>query len=771
MNRRVVRYSTLGSIAVAAVAGTVYLLTLSDTQADDKGTDSRATASAAATSGRSPDPDPLFSEPVNVWKQDNRAPVSEPFQYRTSPPVQAAYGDTAPRRLAPDPNAMPLQRAERQGFEDSLSPPARLTAGSEAVASDVVGLESDQPRDPLGLRNTARISPAGDGATTNATAGRRPPSGKPPVARTDSADEPVTSIYGGKPAVENDMHLYAGEPAPLRGATLEEAAGDFEMAQSSSVFDVKHGANRRQPANDGFDPAGPANSTTTRLNATPAVSSGAAYSAGTTRSLGTATASPEDPTPLATADGATGSGRPGSRQVEGKQVPQVTIEKMAPAEIQVGKPAKFELHVRNTGTVIAQNVRVRDLVPAGTEFVAANPPANPNAQGELDWSLGALKPGDETTIEVELMPVTEGEVGSVAVVAFEAVAGARSRVTRPDLTLQVTAAKEVMIGHEVMLTIKVANPGSGPATGVVLKEQVPPGLKHAAGPELEFEVGTLKPGETRELELSLTAAQAGRIVNQIAARGEGNLQAQAHCELEVIAPALEIQMDGPSRRYLERQATYTVSVSNPGTATTKDIELVTRLPRGLKFVKANNSGHYDPGTHTVIWSLEELPPAETGTVMLTAIPVEAGEQRLRAEGRAKQNLSDEKEQITLVEGVAALLFQVTDAADPIEVKGETQYEIRITNQGSKAADNVQLVALVPPELQFVSADGPTPYAVKGQQVIFEPLARLVPKADTSYRIVVQGLRPGDLRMRVQVTADDLQQPIIKEESTRVYADE
>ncbi|MEX2141919.1 MAG: hypothetical protein WD894_21820 [Pirellulales bacterium] len=790
MNRRVVGYSTLGSIAVAAVAGTVYLLTLTDTQADDEGTDLRTSISASArgTSRQSQGPDPLFAEPVNVWTRDDRQPVTEPFQNHIAPAVQTAYGNAVPRRLTPDPNAVPLRQAQQQGLDDSFSPRASLEAGSEAVAGDLVAPTSERPTDPFGPQNTAHVIAAREGETTKAATGRRSASGQPPRARTELADDPVTSIYRSPPAEEGDSQLNTGEPAPLKGAATSAQAGErIETTQSSSVFDQEQGANHRPPAhvsqsqardgarlqsvNNGFDPAGLANSAGIRPNVAPAVSSGGSYSTTGTRSSGTSAASPESPQPLANTGDATGSGRPGSRQIEGKQVPQITIEKVAPPEVQVGKPAKFELHVRNTGAVVAQNVRVRDLVPTGTEFIAANPPPNRSAHGELDWSLGALKPGDETTIEVEVMPVIEGEVGSVAVVSVEVEASARSRVTRPDLTLQVTAAKEVMIGHEVTLSIKIANPGSGPATGVVLAEHVPAGLKHAAGPELEFEVGTLKPGETRELELALTAAQAGRIVNQIAARGEGNLQAQAQCELEVIAPALEIKMDGPSRRYLERQATYTVSVSNPGTATTKDIELVTRLPRGLKFVKANNSGHYDPGTHTVIWSLEELPPSESGTVMLTAIPVEAGEQRLRAEGRAKQNLTDEQEQITLVEGVAALLFQVVDVADPIEVKGETQYEIRITNQGSKAADNVQLVALMPPELRFVSADGPTRYAVKGQQVVFEPLARLAPKADTSYRVVVQGLRPGDLRMRVQVTADDLQQPIIKEESTRVYADE
>jgi hypothetical protein len=38
-------------------------------------------------------------------------------------------------------------------------------------------------------------------------------------------------------------------------------------------------------------------------------------------------------------------------------------------------------------------------------------------------------------------------------------------------------------------------------------------------------------------------------------------------------------------------------------------------------------------------------------------------------------------------------------------------------------------------------------------------------------VQVQGLRPGDQRARVQITTDEVQEPITKEQSTRVYADE
>jgi hypothetical protein len=56
-------------------------------------------------------------------------------------------------------------------------------------------------------------------------------------------------------------------------------------------------------------------------------------------------------------------------------------------------------------------------------------------------------------------------------------------------------------------------------------------------------------------------------------------------------------------------------------------------------------------------------------------------------------------------------------------------------------------------------------------VLFDPLPKLAPRADTAFRIRVQGLRPGDLRVRVQLLTAEMESPVTKEESTRVYADE
>jgi uncharacterized repeat protein (TIGR01451 family) len=473
----------------------------------------------------------------------------------------------------------------------------------------------------------------------------------------------------------------------------------------------------------------------------------------------------------ATSSEGEGTGRPGAPQLEGAQSPQLMIQKTAPKEVQVGKPAIFRITVRNTGSAPACQVEVRDQVPRGARLIDTTPKARRGVGGELLWTLGTIPPGQESFVEMQILPVAEGEIGSVATVHFGADASARTIATRPQLVLETSLPEKALIGDQVVLSIVVSNQGTGVATGVMLEERIPPGLAHPAGKELEYAVGDLKPGESRKLELPLVADQPGRAANLLVARGEGNLRVEDKRTVEVLAPKLDVALEGPKRRFLERQATYQLLVHNPGTASARKVELAAYLPEGLKFVSANNAGYYDETTRTVRWQLEELPAQETGSVELVTMPVEAGQHAIKLRGSAQKGLLVEKEQPVLVEGIAAILFQVADTADPVEVGRETTYEVRVVNQGSKAASNVRLGVLLPADLEPVAAEGPTRFTREGNNVVFDGLASLAPKAETVYRVRVKAIRGGDLRARFQLQTDDMQTPVMKEESTRAYADE
>lgn len=485
------------------------------------------------------------------------------------------------------------------------------------------------------------------------------------------------------------------------------------------------------------------------------------------------------PAPAAAGGGgpaAAGQGRPGPMQLEGIQTPQLAVEKRGPREVQVGKPARYEILVRNVGSATAHDVMLRDAIPFGTALVTTAPPASPavaaaaGTDGELVWALGTLDPGGQARVIMEVMPQEEGEIGSVASVSFRADASIRSRSTKPALKIEATEAKPVLIGRDTQLTITVSNPGSGVATGVVLEGFLPENVSHRAGSELEFDVGQLRPGESRTIDLVLGTRGPGVQAARFAARADGGVEAQHTTKLEVTAPTLELAVDMPLRRFLQRPATCTISMANAGTAPARAVELAAQLPPGMKFVRANNAGWHDDRTHRVLWNLEELPPGETGTVEVVVMPVALGPQKIMAAARSADGLADQVAHVCEVEGLAAVSFEVADSEDPIEVNGVTEYVIRVGNQGTKPATAVRVTASLLGDLEPVEAQGPAGHRLENRAVVFEPLVKLAPSEEAVFRIRARGRRAGDQRMQVQVVSQDHAAPITKEEITRVYDD-
>lgn len=685
--------------------------------------------------------------------------------------------------------------ARGQEPKDDLPPSATQ---AKDVSAEISGAFDAAPRAPSTLSNTMPKEPKALNATAQPTNAANPsPSAKQafsasgaPVALDRYGDnslpapppagqsKPMVNPFAAAPTAATPTNTQS--PQNDRLAPLSGSGGD-----SGSLREMQSNGNGLRPMN-----ANPSNSNLMNSNPSPQRSATRDYSSKNrlpqaspfANTPNNDNANPYSPSPqrgtgLAGGAGAMpqtmsgdGTGKPGEKALEGVQQPTLVIQKFAPGEIQVGKPAKFVLQIRNSGTQAADNVTIQDDVPQGTQLVSTSP--NASVQGtHLAWQLGKLSPGEDRTIEMQVMPKSEGDIGSVATVTYSAQASVRTRCTMPQLAIRMTAASEVMVGKQQHVKIEIRNPGSGDATGVMLLENVPPGVKHAAGPSLEFEIGTLHAGETRELDLVLNAEKPGKVTNVLTARAQGNLQVQQQVEFEVIAPGLTVGLQGPERRYLERPATYEVSVQNPGTATAHDVQIVTKLPKGMRFVKANNMGEYDANTHAVYWSLAELPKGEKGTVELTAMPIETGPQTLQVESHAQQGLADKTQREVIVEGLAAIKFEVRSLQDPVEVNGEAGYEIRVVNQGTKAAGNVQVTAELPPGFKLTSAEGETQHKADGNRLVFEPLQQLAPKADTVYRIRAQAMQAGDQRLVVEVKTDDLEQPIRREENTRVFGDQ
>jgi uncharacterized repeat protein (TIGR01451 family) len=459
----------------------------------------------------------------------------------------------------------------------------------------------------------------------------------------------------------------------------------------------------------------------------------------------------------------------GAEVSAGRQEPAVSLEWRGEATARVGQPAVYTLVVRNAGTVPVQQVIVRVRVPAGLGVLAAEPRA-PVENNLLVWELGTLLARQEQALLLKVVPEAKGDVAPQAWVTFTGSALYRIKVREPRLVVKASAPERVLVGDPASVTLTVSNPGDGPADQVKVHANLSEGLEHARGSQVDVDVGSLAAGESRQVTLLCAARSGGLQRCEATAEADGGLTGRDAARVRVITPQLDLHLSGPALRYLGRKAIYTLTATNSGDSPVSNVTLADVVPDGFKVLAASDGGRYDFQARTVSWFLGEVGPGQSRAVKLEVQAAAPGEQHHQASASGARGLHAEAGLTTRVEGLSALLLEVSDTEDPVEVNGDTAYEVRLTNTGSKPEADIKLVATVPDRMEFRGAQGPAHYRVEGRTVVFEPLARLDPRADAVFRLNVRALEPGTVCFKVQVTSANLTEPVIKMEPTRVYAD-
>jgi uncharacterized repeat protein (TIGR01451 family) len=453
----------------------------------------------------------------------------------------------------------------------------------------------------------------------------------------------------------------------------------------------------------------------------------------------------------------------------GRQEPSVCLEWTGPASARVGAPGDYSLIVRNSCPIPIQQVLIRVRIPAGMSVSGTEPKGL--AEGNvLVWDLGTLAPRQHKVLTMRLVAQTRGDLLPQAWVTFTGSSVLRVKVREPKLALQVSAPEKLPQGETAAFTLAVSNPGDGSAEQVHVRATLSEGLEHPRGGKIDFDVGNLAAGESRTVTLLCTTRSGGPQRCAATAEADGGLSARGSAALAVIAPRLDLKVTGPGLRYLGRKAVYTFKVTNPGDAPAANVAVTDAVPEGFKVLGATGGGRHDPSARSVSWFLGEIPAGASREVQLEVQAAQAGELRHRAAAVGVRGLRAEAELLTRVEGLSALLVEMVDTEDPIEVGSETAYEVRISNTGSKVETDIKLAATIPDLMDFVGAQGPVHCRAEGKTLVFEPIEQLAPQASVVLRIRAKARAAGTVRFKIQLTSSSLVEPVIKMEPTRIYAD-
>jgi uncharacterized repeat protein (TIGR01451 family) len=493
---------------------------------------------------------------------------------------------------------------------------------------------------------------------------------------------------------------------------------------------------------------------------------------------------PATPTPGAAKEPAAGAGasikdiviEPGAGPTQAnptnRQEPSLSLEWIAPATAKLGQPVTCQIIVRSLSTARLHQVVLRARIPADVTVKATEPKGG--ADGEvLVWELGTMEAREERRIDLLLVPTAKTSLALNAYVTFTGTSTARLDIREPRLTLKAQAPTRVITGDPATVTLTVSNPGDATAEMVRVKATLTDGLEHGRGQTVEFNLDTLGPKESRTVLVTCSAKTVGPQTCTAVATAEPGLSAQDTAAIEIVAPRLDVAVTGPGMRYLDRHAVIHFKVTNPGTATANHVSLTDQVPPGFRVLSASEGGRHDFVSRAVVWFLGDLPPGRSKEVDLELVAINPGEHKNKAVVTAARGLHADAEVCTRVEGLPALLMELVDLDDPIEVGKETAYEIHVTNTGTKTETNLQVTCTLPEQMEFRAAQGAGGCAFKtqGREVAFEPVAKLAPRADAIYRVKVRCVAPGDVRFQARMRADGLSQPVLREESTRIYGDE
>lgn len=449
--------------------------------------------------------------------------------------------------------------------------------------------------------------------------------------------------------------------------------------------------------------------------------------------------------------------------------PKIGITKDCAAEKMVNEEFTYDIVVTNPATVPATNVTVTDNIPDGIRYVSSNPAASA-AGNALTFSLGSLDGGASRSIQVTVAGTREGTFDNTANVTadfgLQASDGCQTRIVAPALALEKTCPQQVMLCEEFTHTVIVRNNGSGPASNVRVVDNLPDGVTTTDGrTTVEFDAGTLAPGQAKEGKFAAKATRTGTFTNRATATADGGLTASAECTTRIVQPVLAVTKTGPEKRYIGRPADYQITVTNTGDAPATNTLLVDQLPGGMTFVSASDGGAQSGGT--VTWSLGTLEPGASRTVTISLKAMSAGD--VKNVVRATATCTEATAEVgTAVEGVPAILLEVVDLADPIEVGGTETYVITVTNQGSADDRDIVITCELAPQQSFVDAQGPTTGTASGQTVTFAPLPSLAPKQKVEYRVQVKGTDVGDVRFKTTLTSRETEVPVQETESTHIY---
>lgn len=471
----------------------------------------------------------------------------------------------------------------------------------------------------------------------------------------------------------------------------------------------------------------------------------------------------------------------GSNRAEG-----VYVDRSAPAQLAMDQEFEYVMKVTNASAGAAHDVIVTEHTPAeGFTFISATPEAK-MANGVLTWDLGTLKKGETRDITVKGKVSKEVDLEDCVSLTWQPRACVRSAVGTPKLALTKDEIENWEVNKPFAITYVAKNDGTGVVSNAVLRDTLAEGLLlvEGGGREVEAKLGDIKPGESKKFEVQVQAAKSGKYESPATVTGSG-LTAQASDFTLIQSAELKVDKVGPAVSFPGVKTIYKIKVTNAGKIPAHHVVVRDILPAGVTYVSSAPEGKFAEGV--VTWEIPEIAAGETSEIAVTLNPTVAGDIINAADARSDEETNPSRDEVkTSVGIVAALMLNVSDEPDPVQVGENVAYTITVDNQGVTDLHEVTPVCSFEKDaMEFVKAEGidgevktevVTRKDSEGKEheyvvVTLPSVALIEGKKQTVWKVIGKAKIDGQYSFRTLIKASELKADLIKTEVTTFFGGE
>lgn len=279
--------------------------------------------------------------------------------------------------------------------------------------------------------------------------------------------------------------------------------------------------------------------------------------------------------------------------------PGLRLAIAAPAEVCKCDPIPVKITVTNPGTGLTRETVVTHRLPEGLK--------TQDGQQSVTLNVGDLAPGQSREFTVMAMADGRGsfqnQANAAAAGGLEAASGTvTTRVTEPVLQITCSSPGTRFLGRadsdRFSHRIRVTNSGDCAAQNAVVTVsatdanivEVSEGGTFS-GANATFNLGTLAPGASRDLEVFVDPAAVGTLVTSSSVSADCAATVSAACETEIQGiPAVLLEVvDLTDPVLVGSETVYVITVTNQGSAMDRQITITAELEEGVEYVSATGA--------------------------------------------------------------------------------------------------------------------------------------------------------------------------------------